>query len=105
MDNKTQIRSGYGYQDPSEMRSSERNDFDTPVVYSDEAISSHRNAMMHNFSDNGMYFESEEPLRLGDKIYVKTMDYCSVNKCEVRWCCKVDSEGKEMFGIGLHCDI
>ena len=105
MDDKTQVRTGYGHQDPSEMRQFERNDFDTPVVFSDADINSHHSAVMHNFSDEGMYFESDQPLRLGEKIYVKTVNYCSVNKCEVRWCSKVDSDGKEMFGIGLHCEI
>ncbi len=105
MDEKKEVRTGYGYHDPSEMRQSERNDFDTPVVFSDESIGAHHNALMHNFSEQGMYLETDEPLRLGDKIFVKTVNYCSVNKCEVRWCSKVDGDGKEMFGVGLHCDL
>jgi hypothetical protein len=83
----------------------ERNDFDTPVVFSDDQIKEYHNAMMYNFSDHGMYFESHAPLRQGSTVFVKTLNYCSVNKCQVRWCRKIDSEGKEVFGIGLECDI
>lgn len=90
---------------PLEMRRFERNDFDTPVIYSDEQIDRYHDAMMHNFSDQGLYFESDEPLRVGSKIFVKTINFCSVNKCEVRWCSKLDSDEKDMYGIGLECQL
>lgn len=91
--------------DYTELRSQERIDFDTAVVYSDNNLKNHQKAMMYNFSDGGMYFETTEHLRPGSEVYVKTVNYCSVNKCEVRWCNRIDKEGNETFGVGLQCEI
>lgn len=91
--------------DYRDLRSHERTDFDTPVVYSHDNLETHQKAMMHNFSDHGMYFESSEPLRPGSEVFVKTVNYCSINKCQVRWCGRIDDDGQETFGIGLQCEI
>ncbi|MFA6012096.1 MAG: PilZ domain-containing protein [Desulfobacteraceae bacterium] len=88
-----------------ELREHERTEFDTPVLFSDDNLNNHHRAMMQNFSDQGMYFESTEYMRPGSTVYVKTINYCSVNKCQVRWCNRIDQEGNEMFGIGLQCEI
>lgn len=88
-----------------DLRSHERVDFDTPVLFSGTEQQDHQRAMMHNFSDNGMYFESAEPLRTGSEINVKTMEFRSINKCRVRWCGRINKEGEEVFGIGLQCEI
>lgn len=88
-----------------EFRSHERVDFDTPVLFSGRGHPDHQRAMMHNFSDNGMYFESPEPLRTGAEVSVKTIELRSINKCRVRWCGRVDKDGEDMFGIGLECEI
>ncbi|MBU1171159.1 MAG: PilZ domain-containing protein [Proteobacteria bacterium] len=89
----------------SELREHERTDFDTPVLFSNDNLENHHRAMMQNFSDKGMYFESNEYIRPGSTVYVKTINYCSVNKCEVRWCSRINAEGKEVFGIGLQCEL
>ena len=89
----------------SELREHQRTDFDTPVLFSDDNLVNHHRAMMQNFSDNGMYFESKDYVRPGTMIFVKTINYCSVNKCQVRWCSRIDSDGQETFGIGLQCEV
>lgn len=89
----------------SELREHERMEFDTPVLFSNDNLENHHRAMMQNFSENGMYFESTEFLRPGSTVYVKTINYCSVNKCEVRWCNRINSESNEVFGIGLQCEV
>ncbi len=89
----------------SDLRSHERVDFDTPVLFSHSQQQDHQRAMMHNFSDNGMYFESTEPIRTGSEINVKTLEFCSMNKCQVKWCGRINCDGEEMFGIGLQCEI
>jgi hypothetical protein len=91
--------------DLSELREHERTEFDTPVLFSDDNLTNHHKAMMQNFSDTGMYFESSEYLRPGTTVYVKTLNYCSVNKCEVRWCNRIGKGEHESFGIGLQCEI
>lgn len=88
-----------------DLRSHERVDFDTPVLFADTNQQEHQRAMMHNFSDNGMYFESDEPLRTGSEVSVKTLEFCSINKCRVRWCGRLKSDSEEKFGIGLQCEI
>lgn len=92
-------------EDYREFRKAERIDFGTPVVFSDIQQQNHHHAVMHNFSDNGMYFESSEPLRTGSKINVKTLEFPSINKCEVKWCGRIYNNDEEMFGIGLQCEI
>lgn len=87
----------------SELRREERMDFGTPVLFSDESRVIHHRAMMQNFSDDGMYFESKDYLKPGSTVYVKTLNYRSVNKCEVRWCNRIDTEGNETFGVGVQC--
>ena len=88
--------------DKSELRSQDRTDFGTPVLFSDETRETHHRAMMQNFSDDGMYFESHDYLRPGSTVYVKTLNYRSVNKCEVKWCNRIVTDGEETFGVGLH---
>ncbi len=105
MEGKAATSLGGKIQSLAEMRKFERNDFDTPVMFSDEKFNRHHKAMMHNFSDHGMYFESNEPIRPGTNLYVKTMNYRSVNKCQVRWCSKIDESGNKVYGIGLECEI
>jgi hypothetical protein len=91
--------------DFTDMRGNERTEFDTPVVFSNDNLETHQKAMMYNFSDNGMYFESSEPLRPGSEVFVKTVEYCSINKCRVRWCGRINDDDQEKFGIGLQCEI
>lgn len=90
-----------------EMRQFERDDFDTPVIYSTDQFNSHHDGRMHNFSENGMYVKSDVPLKPGSKVYVRTVYFCSVSKCEVKWCKKVEEDHPESehFGIGLQCEI
>lgn len=88
-----------------EFRSHERVDFDTPVLFYGSDSQNHQRAMMYNFSDHGMYFESSEPLRTGSEICVKTMEIRSINRCKVKWCGRIDKDGEELFGIGLQCEI
>lgn len=90
-----------------DMRKVERDDFDTPISYSDDNFHTHHRALMHNFSDNGMYLESDVPLKPGSEVYIKTEDFRSINRCEVKWCNKLedDDSGSEHFGIGLQCEI
>jgi hypothetical protein len=98
-------KGGRFMQDFTELREHERTDFDTPVLFSNSSLDDYHRALMQNFSDNGMYFESKEYLRPGSTVYVKTINYCSVNRCEVRWCNRLDKDGQETFGIGLQCEI
>lgn len=88
-----------------EMRQISRDDFDIPVTYSSDHFTTHHKAMMHNFSEDGLYFESKEPIAPGTEVVVKTANFCSVNRCEVRWCSKIDDDdvGTDHFGVGLHC--
>ena len=88
-----------------EIRKISRDDFDIPVTYSSDHFTTHHKAMMHNFSEDGLYFESKEPIAPGTEVVVKTVNLCSVNRCEVKWCSKIDDDDvdTDQFGIGLHC--
>lgn len=91
--------------DYKEFRHDKRVDFDTPVIYTDTEEQKSHKAIMHNFSDHGMYFESAEPLRTGAELNVKTLEFRSITKCKVKWCGRIHNQDEEMFGIGLQCEI
>ncbi|WP_300675173.1 PilZ domain-containing protein [Desulfoluna sp.] len=86
-------------------RHQERHDFDTPVVYTDAADDHYHDAMMCNFSDDGMCFESDTAMEPGTDLYVKTVNFCSINQCKVAWCHKIGSGDDEKYDIGLKCEI
>lgn len=86
-------------------RKMSRDEFDTPVTYSADHFTTHHKAMMHNFSEDGLYFESKDPIAPGTEVFVKTANLRSVNRCEVKWCSKIDDDdaGSDHFGVGLQC--
>jgi len=86
-------------------RHQNRNGFDTPVVYTDGASDHYHDAVMCNFSEDGMCFESDTPMEPGTELYIKTVDFCSTNKCKVAWCHKIGSGDDEKYDIGLKCEI
>lgn len=106
---------GMSYQDPlgkggrfmkdvRELREYERTDFDTPVLFSGYRSDQHQGAMMQNFSDGGLCFQSPEYLRPGSRVCVKTLNYRSISTYKVRWCNRMDSPDGTWFGIGLQCE-
>ncbi len=88
-----------------DMRRAPRDDFDTPVMYSQIGTTSFKHADMHNFSEGGMYFESKVPMSPGSDLSVKTMNFRSANKCTVKWCKELEDADTGKYGIGLECEI
>lgn len=86
-------------------RHEERSDFDTQVVYTDGSADHYHDAMMCNFSEDGMCFESDTPMEPGTEVSIKTVHFPSTNKCKVAWCHKVGSGDDEKYDIGLKCEL
>lgn len=84
-----------------DLRKQERLDLETPVVYFKDHVDDHRKAMMHNFSDKGMYMESGEFIVPGTVVHVKTVNYRSLDHYKVRWCNRIEDEDTEIYGIGM----
>ena len=91
--------------DYRELRSHERIDLDTPVLFYENDVTDHHKAMMQNFSEQGMYMESEEYVRPGATVFVKTINYRSVDKYQVRWCNRISGMEGQSFGIGLQSGL
>lgn len=68
-------------------------------------------AIMHNSSEGGMYFESARALRTGSEICIRRADYspdihgpeaCDGYRAEVMWCRETEGgDGASSYGIGV----
>ncbi len=88
-----------------EMRCNTRDDFNAWILYTPTISNNYKHAEMRNFSDGGMYFESDTPMKPGSDLSIRTMNFCSANQGTVRWCKELGDSGSGKYGIGLKCDI
>ena len=98
-------------------RRHERTDDDSVIIYASEDKEFFFGAQMRNYSESGMYFESEWPLEPGLIIYTMRStpdaDYVyyrpdapqsrdsEQSLARVRWCRKIEHDEGLRFGIGI----
>jgi Tfp pilus assembly protein PilZ len=98
----------------TERRKSVRIDHTSPLKVEDRNSGKIYKARMLNFSDNGLYFESDSVLESGNQIYIGIQDppYASANgvfeyhRSEIRWRKKLkDSYFEYGYGIKFCTDL
>ncbi len=86
-------------------RACERYCYEASVLYSKHGRSDDSAAIIYNYSMDGIYFESEYPVRPGSDIYIKMVnrstDACDGYRVEVKWCKEIDRPDISGYGIGV----
>jgi hypothetical protein len=86
-------------------RACERYRYEASVLYSKHSGSNDSEAMMYNYSLDGIYLESEHPARPGSDICIKMVnrspDTCDGYRAQVKWCKKIDRPDISCYGIGV----
>jgi hypothetical protein len=86
-------------------RAFERYCYEASVLYSKDGRSNESEAMMHNYSLDGIYLESEYPASPGSDICIKMVnrssDACDGCRVQVKWCKKIDHPDVSRYGIGV----
>jgi len=87
-----------------------RNYYKAPIIYARENSSSYSDATMYNFSEGGMYFESDYAIRSGSYIYIRMINFSpdvyvpgayKAYVAQVRWCRKISDGGRPLYGSGV----
>jgi hypothetical protein len=91
----------------SERRKEERIEQKGTIMVSDEAADYWVYAQISNVSENGLYFESEQSFRPGNKIQFRyeNLPYKSFpedHPATVQWCRRLSKEESSLsFGVGV----
>ncbi len=96
-------------QSPSR-RKCERHPTEAPVQYVYQQPDRYYNSRVLNYSEDGMYFESIQPLELHSQVRIIMPNYASDASgpdafqsylAEIRWCQKTPDERSPQFGVGV----
>jgi hypothetical protein len=91
-------------------RISPRKHYEAPIKYLYLQQDRYYNSSMYNFSQDGLYFESFQPLELNSQINIIMPNYSpDANGPEtsqsylavIRWCQKISDEKSSQFGVGV----
>ncbi|MDZ7598757.1 MAG: hypothetical protein U5J82_10825 [Desulfobacterales bacterium] len=91
-------------------RSFSRNSDWAPVLYAGYDSKGYRQGVMHNYCQDGMYFESDAPLPPQLDLYIKVrrqqpIDFepepCKNFRAKVKWCRQVAGGEVPLYGIGV----
>jgi hypothetical protein len=105
---------GFKMENQTEKRSSDRHYQEVPITVAYFNTSRYRSAKMLNYSEGGIYFESDFAFQPRTSIYIriekKMTDppeskiqngFRSVALGEVKWCKEIDKEESGRYGIGV----
>lgn len=91
-------------------RTYERYSYEAAVQYAYAGEEKYYDAKMYNYSNGGMYFETQYAVEPGAKMYIKMANY-SPNASgpesyetyygEARWCSEYSGPGAAYYGIGV----
>jgi hypothetical protein len=101
-------------EDQTEKRSSGRHYREVPITVAYFNTNSYRTAKMLNYSEGGIYFESDFEFHPRTSIYIRIEKkgpdlpepkihngFRSVALCEVKWCKKINKGESGKYGIGV----
>ena len=91
-------------------RKCERHQSEAPVQYVYRQPDLYYNSRVLNYCEDGMYFESIQPLELNSQVRIIMPNYSSEASgpeafqsylAEIRWCQKIPDEKPSQFGVGV----
>ena len=107
--------------DFAEKRDFGRFDYEAPITYAYQDSDCFFRGKTANHSEDGMFFESDVPLRPGAPIYIRVDSFSAavihsevccckgirtLSRAEVRWCRHVLNASDYIFGVGLkYCEM
>lgn len=96
---------------PIQRRAFEREPCDIPILFSPAGSDRFHQAVMRNYSQGGVYFESHLALSKGMSIFVQTGEeappdpmgevFKDIRPAEVRWCMAIAGTEPQKFGCGI----
>jgi PilZ domain len=95
---------------PLTRRKYSRHPHQIPIMYAEYDSDDYRAAMMHNYCPEGMYFESESPIRPSSDLFIKIQRRrrriigappFKAFRARMKWCQPVPEGRVRSYGIGV----
>ena len=104
------IHSSFGYMRMNDQRASERINHEAPLVIEDCDSGTYSYGRMYNYSQGGIYFESDTPFQTGTRVgfdIEKSINGLAADHyfAEVKWCAEISAAVVLYdYGIGVEFD-
>ena len=91
-------------------RAYERYDYEAEVRYAYSGEEKYYDAKVYNYSNGGMYFQTEYPVKEGSKLYIKMKNYDASGSGpeayegyygDVKWYARYPGSDTPYYGVGV----